>query len=64
MASAQQLKEWATDCMKQSTVSVSRITANSYRRLAQKLHELSASRVANDTQGPPRRKDPSPSSDE
>ena len=31
MASAQQLKEWATDCMKQSTVSVSRITANSYR---------------------------------
>ena len=31
MASAQQLKEWATDCMKQSTVSVSQITANSYR---------------------------------
>jgi hypothetical protein len=64
MASAQQLKEWATGCMKQSTVSVSQITANSYRRLAQKLHELSASRVANDTQGSPRRKDPSPSSDE
>ena len=64
MASAQQLKEWATDCMKQSTVSVSRITANSYRRLAQKLHKFSASRAANDTQGPPRRKDPSPSSDE
>jgi hypothetical protein len=64
MASAQQLKEWAADCMKQSTVSVSRITANSYRRLAQKLHELSAGRAASKTQGPPRRKDPSPSSDE
>jgi hypothetical protein len=64
MASAQQLKEWATGRVKQSTVSVSQMTANSYRRLVQKLHELSASRSANDTQGPPPRKDPSPSLDE
>jgi hypothetical protein len=64
MASAQQLKEWATGCVKQSSVSVSQITANSYRRLAQKLRELSASRTVSDTQGPPRRKDPSPGSDE
>jgi hypothetical protein len=64
MASTLRLKEWATDCMKQATVSVSRTTANSYRKLAQKLHELSASRAVRDAQGPPRRKDPSPSSDE
>jgi hypothetical protein len=64
MASAQQLKEWAADCMKQAKVSVSTTTASSYRRLAQKLHELAASRAARDAQGPPRRKDPSPSPDE
>jgi hypothetical protein len=64
MASAHQLKEWAAECMKQATVSVSMTTANSYRKLAQKLHELSANRAARDTQGPPPRKDPSPSPDE
>ena len=64
MASALQLKEWAADCMKQATVSVSRTTANSYRRLAQTLRALSARRAARDTQGPPRRNDPSPSPDE
>jgi hypothetical protein len=64
MASAQRLKEWATGCMKQSTVSVSQMTKNNYRKLTQKLHDLSASRATNDMKGPPRRKDPSPSSDE
>ena len=43
MASAQQFKGWLTDYMKQASVSVSRTTAKNYGRLAQKLHELSAS---------------------
>ena len=62
MASAQQLKEWAADYMKQATVSVSTATANSYHRLAQTLHALSASRTTRE--GLSRRKDPSPSPDE
>jgi hypothetical protein len=64
MTLGQQLKEWAADRMKQAKVSVSTTTANSYRRLAQKLHELAAGRVALGAQDPPRRKDPSPSPDE
>jgi glutamine synthetase len=64
MASAQQLKEWAAGCIKQAKVRVNMTTANSYRRLAQKLHELAVNRVARGAQGPPRRKDPSPSPDE
>jgi hypothetical protein len=64
MTSAHQLKERAAEYMKQATVSVSATTANSYRKLAQKLHELSASRAARDTQDRPLRKDPSPSPDE
>jgi hypothetical protein len=64
MVSAQHLKEWAADCMKQAKVGVSTTTANSYRRLAQKLHELAAGQATRDAQGPPRRKDPSPSPDE
>ena len=64
MASAQQLKEWAADRMKQAKISVSMTTANNYRRLAQKLHELAASRAARNAQGSLRGKDPSPSPDE
>jgi hypothetical protein len=64
MASAQQLKEWAVDCMKRAKVRVNMTTANSYRRLAKKLHKPNVSRAARGAQGPPRRKDPSPSSDE
>jgi len=64
MTSAQQMKEWATDYMKQAKVGVSTTTANSYRRLAEKLHELAAGRAARNTQRPPRQNDPSPSPDE
>ena len=64
MASAQQLKEWAADRMKQAKVSVGVTTASGYSRLAQKLSELAGSRPTRDAQGPPRRNDPSPSPDE
>jgi hypothetical protein len=64
MASAQQLKEWAAEYMKQATVSVGTTTANSYRKLADRLHELSARRTARDAESARPRKDPSPSPDE
>jgi hypothetical protein len=64
MASAQQFKGWLTDYMKQASVSVSRTTAKNYGKLAQKLHELSASRAAIGSRNPRRPKDPSPSADE
>jgi hypothetical protein len=64
MTSAQQLKDWATDRMKQAKVNVGVTTASGYRSLAQKLRKLAARRRARDAQGQPRRNDPSPSSDE
>jgi hypothetical protein len=64
MTSAHELKEWATDYVKQAKVGVSTTTANGYRRLTEKLHELTAGRPARDAQRPPPRNDPSPSPDE